>query len=174
MLNNQNNTTSHSSHTPSWLRYSPLVILVLLACIFSIGKQVITWNFSNLMYNMMGSFFVLLSLLKIMHWKDFVDAYCSYDIIAQKSRAYAYAYPLIELILGIAYLLKKQFIIVNIITLCIMCISMISVARALIRKDQIFCACMGTIFQIPLTYITFVEDFIMALMALVGLLFHMQ
>jgi hypothetical protein len=98
--------------------------------------------------------------------KAFAQAYAEYDLIAQRSRFYAYAYPFIEMGLGIAYFIQGDSRIVNIITLSIMLISAAGVARAVLQKRSIACACMGTVFRLPMSYVTVAEDLVMAIMAL--------
>ena len=47
--------------------------------------------------------------------------------------------------------------------------SAISVMRALASKTQIQCACLGTVFRLPISTVTIVEDVGMVLMAIVML-----
>ncbi len=125
-----------------------------------------SWNGLYAMRHFEGAFFVIFGILKLLNWKGFVEAYRSYDLVAKHSQIYAYAYPLIELGLGLAYLMAFQLLLTNIITLIIMIIGTIGVAKALINKKQIVCACMGAVFKIPMTTVTLIEDLLMAIMAL--------
>jgi hypothetical protein len=47
-----------------------------------------------------------------------------------------------------------------------MLISALGVANELRKKQTIMCACLGTVFKIPMTYVTLFEDLLMASMAL--------
>ena len=114
---------------------------------------------------------ILWASFKLFNWQGFVDAYHMYDIVAQKSKLYAYAYPLIELSLGIAYLIRWHLFAINIVTLILMIISSVGVARELRNHRKIICACLGTVFKIPMTYVTLAEDLMMAGMAALMLLF---
>jgi len=122
------------------------------------------------MTTIMGIFFVVVSFLKFADWKGFARAYSMYDLIAKRSKVYAYLYPIIELVIGILLILSFQIKIVAFFLLLLMIVSSIGVARNLLSKNPVKCACLGTLINIPLTKFTFVEDIVMGVMALVILL----
>jgi hypothetical protein len=124
------------------------------------------WDSLYAMRHFEGAFFVIFGMLKIINWRGFVNAYRMYDIVAKRSKLYAYLYPLIELALGIAYLMAFQLLMTTIITLILMVIGTIGIAKALMRKQKIICACMGAVFKVPMTTVTLVEDLLMGVMAL--------
>ena len=148
--------------------FLPLVIIFVVIIAFTLFRQMFfgdgTLEFA--MTSFMGGFFIVFGGFKILNWKGFVKAYQIYDIIAKRSKAYAYAYPLIELGLGAAYLTSFNLSATNWITLIVMAVSAIGVANELRKKNQIPCACLGVVFKIPMTWVTFIEDTLMALMAL--------
>jgi hypothetical protein len=43
---------------------------------------------------------------------------------------------------------------------------MIGVSRSVIQKTNIQCACLGTVFNLPMSYVTIIENGIMLIMAL--------
>ena len=131
-------------------------------------------HFSGYMIAFMGGFFVVVSLLKVIDWKGFAKAFATYDLIAKKSMLYAFAYPVIEFSLGVAYLLRFQILVVAALTLVIMTISSAGIAANLLQKNPVRCACLGTKIRLPLTGFTLFEDLIMAVMALVILLTFSQ
>lgn len=131
-------------------------------------------HFSGYMVPFMGGFFVVVSLLKVIDWKGFANAFATYDLIAKKSTLYAFAYPVIEFGLGIAYLLKFQVTAAAALTLVIMAVGSVGVAKNLLKKNPVRCACLGTKIKLPLTRFTLFEDVIMAAMALVVLLTYSQ
>lgn len=115
----------------------------------------------------MGGFFFVFGILKILKLKDFAIAYKEYDILAMRSNAYAHAYPFIELGLGVLYFTNLIPLATNIATVIIMSIGAIGVYRKLRNKEEIPCACLGTVFKVPMTWVTLVEDLLMVFMALV-------
>ena len=56
--------------------------------------------------------------------------------------------------------------------LIIMTFSGIGVAIKIAKKERFQCACLGTFLKVPLTKITLVEDFGMAILALILLIVH--
>lgn len=148
--------------------FLPLIIIGALILFFTITRQFVGgWNLQNAMYDFMGSFFLVFGFFKALNLKGFAEAYASYDIIAKRSMGYAYAYPFIELSLGVLYLLKVPWMLLPLFTFILMVISSIGVAKELAKNQPIMCACLGTVFKIPMTYVTLGEDILMALMALV-------
>jgi hypothetical protein len=75
------------------------------------------------------------------------------------------AYPFIELVLGVIYLMHWAGTAVHIFTLILMLVSAAGVARELWKGREIMCACLGVVFKIPMTYVTLLEDLLMAAMA---------
>lgn len=118
----------------------------------------------------MGWFFIIFSAFKLLNWKGFVEAFAMYDMVAKRSRVYAYAYPLIELVLGIGFLLALYPLVVAWATFVLMVVGSIGVAQELRMHRPIPCACLGVVFKIPMTYVTLAEDVLMALMAVVMIL----
>ena len=162
--------THHSNHSQdaiTWRNFIPLIALLAGITVLVILKQLYSgWNSTEAMIDFMGIFFFVFGSFKLWNWKQFADAYQIYDVIAQQSTVYAYGYPLIEIGLGILYLLRMFPMFTNITTLIVMLISAYGVAIELQKNRTIPCACLGLVFQIPMTYVTLAEDLIMALMAL--------
>ncbi|WP_417748583.1 MauE/DoxX family redox-associated membrane protein [Rosistilla oblonga] len=76
---------------------------------------------------------------------------------------------MIEVALGIAYLLRFELFWTNTITLIVMSVGSVGVLRSLMQKRKIQCACLGTEFELPMTTVTLVEDVGMAAMAAIML-----
>jgi hypothetical protein len=74
-------------------------------------------------------------------------------------------YPFVELALGLAYLANWNPLITNWITLIIMGFSAIGVIKAVMDKRSIRCACLGTVFKLPMSTVTIIEDLGMVAMA---------
>lgn len=115
----------------------------------------------------MAGFFVVFGLLKVLKLKDFAIAYKEYDIIAMRSGVYAHTYPFIELGLGFLYFSNLVPMVINIITIIVMGIGAIGVYLKLRKKETIPCACLGTVFKVPMTWVTLVEDLLMVVMAII-------
>ncbi|HEX2977555.1 MAG TPA: MauE/DoxX family redox-associated membrane protein [Candidatus Babeliales bacterium] len=155
--------------------FLPLIAIIIAIVFFTIAQRIIYgWNIIAAMNDFMGSFFIVFSLFKIYNLHNFVEAFSMYDLVAKQSTIYAYLYPFIELGLGIAYLFRFQLILTNWVTLAIMIIGSIGVAYELAQNKSIVCACLGTVFRIPMTYVTLAEDVLMAIMAIFMLFYSYQ
>lgn len=117
------------------------------------------------MRHFMAGFFLVFSFFKLLDPPGFVSAYRGYDLLARRSATWAWAYPYVELSLGIAYLGNVLPIATNSVTLVLMIVGSAGVLQAIIDKRAIRCACLGTALNLPMTKVTFVEDLTMAAMA---------
>lgn len=129
-----------------------------------------SFHLDRAMRHFMAGFFLVFSFFKILNVTAFADAYMSYDVVARKFRAYGFIYPFIELALGAAYLVNFQPFAINLVTLIVMGVSSIGVIQSLLNKRKIRCACLGTVFNLPMSVITLVEDGLMVAMAAAMLL----
>ena len=89
-----------------------------------------------------------------------------YDLLAKRLPTYGYVYPLIELGLGIGYLVQGDNLWLNLITFVVMTFSTLGVIIAVSNRQKIRCACLGAGFNLPMSTVTIVEDVLMAGMAL--------
>lgn len=119
----------------------------------------------------MGAFFLVFSFFKMLDLKGFAESYFSYDIIARKWMGYGYLYAFIELALGVAFITGFNPVATNSITLIVMSISIIGVLQSVFNKRKIKCACLGAVFNLPMSTITIIEDLLMIFMSAAMLLF---
>lgn len=149
-------------------KYWPLLALILVA-LFAAFALSYRFEFeedrSQWMHFFMGLFLCQFALLKLFHPQDFANGFQMYDLIAQKSRFYAYIYPLIELGLGLAYLASIAPILIYILTIILLGFGAIGVIKALIKGLDVRCVCMGTVLDVPLSTVTLIEDLGMVAMA---------
>lgn len=151
--------------------YKPLLLIFLfIAATTSIvsidnGKiDVMLW-----MQYFMAGFFIVFSFFKFLNLTGFAESYAMYDILAKRVKVYGLIYPFIELILGVAYLTGFEPTITYIATICIMGFSSIGVIQSVLDKKKIRCACLGAVFNLPMSMVTIIENLIMVLMALIML-----
>lgn len=151
--------------------YTPLVVVIgiILVAVAILGYQSMlagTFSWHQVMMHFMAGFFIVFAGFKLLDLKGFVEGYTTYDLIAGKIHVYGYIYPFIELGIGLLYLGGLNTLELHLFTFVLMTINGIGVARTLAKKELFQCACLGTFLKVPLTKITLVEDFGMALMAL--------
>jgi hypothetical protein len=77
----------------------------------------------------MAGFFLVFSFFKLLDLKGFAESYSSYDISAKRWMALGYIYAFIELALSLAYLLRFDSIITNVVILVVMSISIVGVLQ---------------------------------------------
>lgn len=157
----------------SWLAtYYPLLLILAFILLVSIGVQFspmfneTAFDGMQWMMHFMAGFFLVFSFFKLLDIKGFANSYAMYDVLAMRVKAYGYVYPFIELGLGIAYLIGWQPILTNWMTLIVMLFSSIGVIRSVINQEKIRCACLGAVFNLPMSTVTIIEDLLMAGMAL--------
>ena len=130
-----------------------------------------SFGWMHWMNNFMGGFFLTFSFFKLLDLKGFAESYFSYDIIAKRWFGYGYVYAFIELALGLAYIASFNPLITNLITFGIMSISIIGVLQSVLNKRKIKCACLGSVFNLPMSTITIIEDLLMIVMSAITLVF---
>ena len=117
------------------------------------------------MNHFMGGFFLAFSFFKLLDLNGFAESYKMYDTIAEKIPFWAYLYPFVELGLGLSFLSNLFPLVTNSITFIVMSISIIGVLQAVLNKKKIQCACLGAVFNLPMSTITIIEDALMILMS---------
>ena len=73
-------------------------------------------------------------------------------------------------VLGLAYLTNIAPAATNIATAIIMAVGLAGIIRAVVSKQSIRCACLGTGFNIPMSTVTIIENFVMLVMAVASVL----
>lgn len=151
--------------------YRPLLILLayLLLVIAAVSIMQGGFDLPMAMRLFMGGFFVAFSFFKMLDLRGFSDAYRSYDLVAKALPAYGFVYPFIELGLGLGYLADWQPFWINLTTAVVMGVSLVGVLKAVLSKQAIRCACLGTVFNLPMSTVTIVEDGLMLAMAVTAL-----
>jgi hypothetical protein len=159
-------------------KFAPLIGVISFVAITTAIISSLT-NTTELMQNgkiFMGMFFLTFGSFKVYNLEGFKEAFKMYDILAEKSNVYATAYPFIEVTLGVLYLSMLYFnnfqleVFTHLAAIFVMGVGGLGVLNALREGRDLKCACLGNVFNVPMTHVTFVEDFGMALMAALMLL----
>ena len=152
--------------------FKPLVIIVSFITGVSVLAQ---WPFGDgfdgmlWMQHFMAGFFLVFSGFKMFNLKGFADSYRMYDLGASWWPAWGLIYPFIELGLGLLYLTGESLEMAHGITIAVLGFSSIGVIRSVMSKQTIRCACLGDVFNLPMTTVTIIEDLAMVVMAAVML-----
>ena len=152
----------------SWIAtYKP--ILVIFGYITGI-TLLLEWihgefNWMRWMNHFMAGFFLVFSFFKLLNLKGFAESYSMYDVVAKKWKAWGYLYAFLELALGMAFLTAFNPVVTNAVTFGVMTISIIGVLQSVLNKRKIKCACLGDVFNLPMSTITIIEDALMIAMS---------
>lgn len=157
----------------SWLEtYKP----VLLVFAYIIGVTVLveiadgSFLWMRAMNHFMGGFFLVFSFFKLLNLQGFAESYAMYDVVAKKWNGWGYVYAFVELALGIAFLTGFNPVVTNLVTVIVMTVSIIGVLQSVLNNRKIKCACLGAVFNLPMSTITIIEDGLMIGMSLIMLI----
>ncbi|CAM8649710.1 Heavy metal-associated domain, HMA [Burkholderiales bacterium] len=157
--------------SPSFLAvYRPLLLIVAFILGASVLVQVGLHGLAGVdametMRYFMAGFFLVFSFFKLLNVSAFATAYAQYDLLAARWLGWGHIYPYVELALGVAYLTNFNPVLTHWATIVVMSFSAVGVIQAVARRTQIQCACLGTVFNLPMSTVTIVEDVGMVLMA---------
>ncbi|MGH1336400.1 MAG: heavy-metal-associated domain-containing protein [Aureispira sp.] len=151
----------------SWAVYKPLLLIVLYILGTCIAVQYPFENFSGglLMRHFMAGFFLVFSFFKMLNLSGFANSYAQYDLVAARWRPWGLIYPFVELALGVLYLTNSFPFYTNWITIVVLGVSTLGVIKSNLDKKKIKCACLGDVFNLPMSTVTIVEDVTMVAMA---------
>jgi hypothetical protein len=147
--------------------YYPLLLILLFllggTALLEVGAG--AFDPMRAMRHFMAGFFLVFGFFKLLNVPAFADAYRGYDVVAKAWPGWGYVYPFVEVALGAAYLANVLPVAVNVVTLVVMGVSTVGVVQSVLNKRKIRCACLGTVFNLPMSFITIVEDVTMVLMS---------
>ena len=158
--------------TKGWFAtYKPILVIFAYIITVTLLIQVNNGLFKGMqwMSHFMAGFFLLFSFFKLLNLEGFAESYAMYDIVARHWNGWGYIYPFVELALGLAFLTGTYPVATNGATLLIMGVSIVGVLQSVLNKRKIKCACLGDVFNLPMSTVTIIEDALMIAMS-VGML----
>lgn len=148
----------------SWLQtYKPILLIFGYITGITLLAEWVQGDFvwMRWMNHFMAGFFLVFSFFKLLNLKGFAESYSMYDILAKRWNGWGYVYAFNELALGLAFLTGFNPILTNTITFVVMTVSIIGVLQSVFNKRKIKCACLGAVFNLPMSTITIIEDLLM-------------
>jgi copper chaperone CopZ len=146
----------------SWVAaYYPLFLVMALIAVVPLA----TGTFMGWMMGFMAGFYIVFGAFKLLDVPAFARSYAQYDIIAKHVPAWGYVYPFVELALGFGFLFWLDMQVLSWIALVLSLVGAIGVIQANMSKQTIECACLGTVFKLPMSVVTVIENLGMAAMA---------
>ena len=156
------------THTREYVKFAGV-----MAVVTALATWHASWRGLDLMQfleSFMGVFFIVFAAFKLYNLKEFAYGFKSYEIMKDKSVGWGYAYPFIQVLFGAMYLLSAGSVWLDGVVFVWSAFGAYVVLLTLRKKGDIHCVCLGNVIKLPLSTISFVEDFGMALMALAMLL----
>ena len=117
------------------------------------------------MTSFVAGFFLVFGAFKLLDVPAFATSYARGDVIAKSFKPRGYLYPCVELGLEFAFLFSVQMHTAAWLALGPRLIRAIGVVQSVLRKETIQYACLGTVFKLPMSTVTIVENLGMAVMA---------
>lgn len=164
-----------AEQSKSWLAtYKPVILIFAYILVSTLLIQFThgAFNWMQWMQHFMAGFFLVFSFFKLLNINGFAESYQMYDVVAKHFKGWAYIYVFIELALGLAFLVNFNSFFTNLITLMVMSVSIVGVLQSVLNKKKIQCACLGDVFNLPMSTVTIIEDALMIGMSAVMLLVH--
>ena len=158
----QHNETAEQAK--SWFEtYKPILLIFGYISVVTLLIQMRnnSFDFMQWMGHFMAGFFLIFSFFKFLNLKGFAESYQMYDVLAKQIPVWGYLYAFVELGLGLAYLMNFQPMLINILTFVVMSISITGVLQSMLNKKKIQCACLGAVFNLPMSTVTIIEDALM-------------
>lgn len=150
--------------------YRPVAALFAVAALLSVA---ITWLSAGAVFDGMtierfiALAMVLLGLQKLQDVDKFATMFLTYDLLAQRWVRYGYAYPFLETAAGLLMLAGALTWLSAPVTIVFAGIGAISVFKAVyIDKRDLKCACVGGDSNVPLGFISLLENVMMVGMAI--------
>ena len=161
--------------TQSWVsQYYPLLLIVgfitVVSFLTSFHLRIYETKYFALrmfLHNFMTGFFLVFSFFKLLDVKAFAESFQMYDLLAAKLPVYGRIYPFIELTLGLLCLIHFQEKYVYIADIIIMGFGALGVIQSVVDKRKIKCACLGTVFNLPMSTITIIENSVMVIIGII-------
>ena len=146
-------------------KLTPLFLVLFAISISSWLLSKNSYSIDNFMNYFMGIYFIVFGASKIIDLKNFPKSFAMYDPIASNFSFYGWAYPFVELALGLMFIAQFFPFVAIVSTIILLSITTYGVIKVLMSDTEIECACLGTWMKLPMTKATFIENFIMLFMA---------
>jgi len=160
------NSSEEQSEKSKFEQLQPLFVIFGYIIIAVILLNYEAWNTSDAMLDFMGLFYIVFSFFKMIDLKGFPSSFRMYDPLAKVFPAYGWMYPFVETALGLMFLMRFEITTALIVTLVVLGITTFGVAKSILHKKSIQCACLGTALKLPMTQATLIENSIMLAMAI--------
>ncbi len=149
--------------------YKPVIALFSMTFLMAAASSIAVWDtpvtFRTLEWFIAFSM-VILAMLKLQHVESFATMFLNYDLLARRWVRYSYIYPFAEGLAGVLMISGILRWISIPVALFIGSVGALSVFKAVyIDKRELKCACVGGASNVPLGFVSLVENLMMIMMA---------
>jgi len=166
-LNDSTFVTQSDQYYPLFLITGFIIVVSFLTSFYGNIYAYEHFEVKMFLHNFMTGFFLVFSFFKLLDVKAFAESFQMYDLLAAKLPIYGKIYPFIELGLGILCLIHFQEKYVYFGDIIIMGCGALGVIQSVVDKRKIKCACLGTVFNLPMSTVTIIENSLMVLIGIV-------
>ena len=155
---------------PKALTYTPVIVLFAMAALLALAASHAA--FGSPLTVRAGEWFVafamvLLAQQKLRDIESFSSMFLNYDLLAQRWVPYGYVYPFAELTAGVLMAAGVLTGLAAPLSLAIGGVGAVSVFKAVyIDKRELKCACVGGDSNVPLGFVSLLENLMMVAMAI--------
>lgn len=153
-----------SAYRPIWIIYGLIFATTTIATLAN------DLGFEAWMKLSMGAIALVFALFKFFDLAAFARDFAKYDVVAKRLPVYGTAYPFIEAGLGILFLSSLFIPFALIASIFVFGVALIGVWQVLQRGEKMQCACVGKMFDLPLSRVALFENGLMVLMSALMLL----
>ncbi|MBN8818206.1 MAG: glutaredoxin [Sphingomonas sp.] len=155
---------------PAATSYTPVVAVFAVAALIALAIGQLTgtpWLDGMTLARFVSLSMILLAMLKLQDVDRFATMFLGYDLLARRWVPYAYLYPFAQLGAGVLMLAGVLTWLSAPVALFIGAIGATSIYRTVyVEKRTLKCACVGGGNNVPLGFVSLIEDLSMAGMAL--------
>ncbi len=141
-------------------------VLFFIALIATVMSTLIAFRPLDWVRWFVGSFLLVFGGFKLISYESFIEVFPRYDPLAARYKLYAYAYPLIEVLLGIFYILDMASGLRYIVTFILVAFGLMGMLTNLDRQGpSAQHTWLGNFLKLPMSTAILFEDLIIAVLA---------
>lgn len=106
----------------------------------------------------MGGLMIIFGGLKLLGIEVFIKVFPLYDLIAKRISPYKYVYPLLQVLLGMFFIMGAFPFVRNLLTIIVGLSGLIGMVQIVSRRGAIRLSYLGTILRLRFSTVTLIED----------------
>jgi hypothetical protein len=149
-----------------------IIVLLVLGGTATLMSTNVSFDVGNWVRWFLASFFVVFGSFKLIGYDLFTRTFPGYNPIAKKIKVFNYAYPLLEILLGMLFVVNFAPLFTIAVTIVLMIVGINGVLKGISTYGQSeHCATLNHLLKLPLTKTLLIQDFLVTALSLVLLVF---